>query len=500
MSENQLEIIKRYLQESEREELSSLEVLFMRMQQLPLVRHAAALTARLFSRGKCDKLSYVALVSAIAFLIYGVNYSALLYLAPGLFGARISGLLWSVYFNPLSLVVNLGVAVFSAWFTKLQSSKLMSTIDRIAHLLEFPSIGPTQPVSRRVNIDEILLKLFWNPLNSVLARLPARFVAAVICSVLIAVSYLLVKDFPIHEGSNLVLHITWLVAGSWIVAPLTWLPPKAYRGINRALWAIFRSYQPLVFHVFALSMVVGELTFYTFIPSMVRFRFFEETDIFRASLLRAEAYIGYVFLFTVLAGLAYISSASSVVVIFLSGKKYLGAIDPLDEHGCGGIGSVGELVERNVYGLTTVTVPMLASTLLVYREELTKPFYLQFAFGYAILVLFSYILPLLFVRHRVRQLKQMWFETLKAHKLDTWNKNMGKIFQSGVLGQETRSNLVKTTSKESWKATGEVAKSVRMMEMIRNIREWPGSLLSFVSVVLSSLAPLMTILAMLARF
>jgi len=492
-SESQIAIIESFLDQSDREELSGLEFMFTCSQRFRLVKPFARPLAKLLSLRKRDRLSHDMFVGCIATVIYPINYGLLLYFSPALFGPRIADQLSFKYFNPYFLVANYFVALFSAWFVRTQSRKLASTIKNIADQLVFPredEWARAVSTGNRLTGDEVLYRLFW-AFNSIVGydksnpsktSFRTKVVTLALCALICVATWVLVRDFPINENWNMLLYLMWFALGGWLITTLTWTPPAKCQGITEVLWIIYRSCQPFVCCVFSVSIAVSELTFSTFISSMERAGFFNELQLLPTLLLKAEVYVGYAFLFILLGGLAHITLTSSIVVIYLCGKKYLVTLDPLDEHGCGGLGPTGELVERNAYGLTFAAFVILLSTFIVYPvEELAKPFYLQITSGFAILVMFSYLLPLCYVRKRVRDLKQIWFEKLKNSE----EKRRNGYVLSNLSPEELR------------RMTKELEANQRAYEMIRNIKEWPGTAGAVTRVFSGSLSPFITLLVRL---
>jgi len=483
--------------------LSGLEIVFEGFQNLPITKQLVWVIAMLLSLGHKKKLSYGVFVWLIAVLIFPVNYGVLLTYANVWFCPQTASSLYSKYFPPLVIVTHFLVTLFTAWFVKTQSRKLIVTIHEIAHLLDFPKVPPwSRIVVNRPTLTggEILQRFFWAFQR--IARMIfgkrhqkvsiSRKITIALSLLIAASNWIIYACFPVTSWIFVFLYLIWFTVIGWLVATLAWHPPDEFRAVNEVLWAIFDSGQAIVLSIFSTVMVVGMLTYTTMIPNMTEAGLFSNLSPLSALLLRSEVYIGWGFLFMILGGLGHIVLMTSIVVMYVGWKPWLARLDPLHEDGCGGLRGLGELIERNATGLAVPASGIIISWLLVHPvKEVIPPLYILIAACITVLVMFSYLLPFSLLRNQTRQIKRNWLECLRSVELARRGLDMEYIHlqSEGVGGSRFR----RISARELRELEDELVSHQRAREAIQNMREIPMSVGSFTTVLSISLSPLLTV-------
>jgi hypothetical protein len=409
--------------------------------------------------------SYLGSVFLIVLLLYVVNYGLFLSISDRMYPKWITDQLLTDFFNPIFLAADGLTILFCAWFVRYQSSSYVRALHDIRHLIHFPR--REEPHSRKRGW--FLIRILYDPLN-MLSRESRSKSTLLVGSILVLVPLLIISRFPVSQAyQHIWLYLAMFITGSWIIVPFTWDPPSIYRGINKNLWSAFGSQQANLVAAFTLSIAFSETTWVTYIPTMWARGFFQDVFSVPTVLLHIETWLEYMMLFAVLSYFAHVICSVTVGVFFLWDRRLLSSLDPLDGFGSGGLRPLGLLVERGTLGIAVVLATMFLSRFMVYPvDELRKPYYLQLATGSTVLIIFSFIVPVLILHWQIKKLKRDWIENCQSDKMRVLQENKTPFSALQLLS----SNLAEGYAR------------------IKRINDWPVSRSAWLRVLLTALTPL----------
>jgi len=416
--------------------------------------------------------SYLGSVLLCVLTLYGANYALFFWFSERVYEKEVISWLFSLLFNPIFLVTDALTVLFCVWFVRYQSHAYVHALRDIRHLTDSPE--QERPHSR--SGMGILIRVLYDPLNR-LSRRSRRLSTLLVASILVFMPPYLIWRFPVYEGyHHILLYLAMFILGSWLIVPVTWDPPEKYKGINKNLWSAFRSHQASLATIFTLSIAFSELTWVTSIPTMWSRGFFKYVYSLSTVILHLEVWLGYLFLFAFLASFAHVICSVAVGVFFLWDRGYIVSLDPLDEFGSGGLRPLGVLVEHSTFAIAAILAMMFVSRFVVYPiGELRDPYYLQLALGATVLIIFSFVFPVVLLHWKIKELKLTWVRNCRSRKISVLQEKAAGLNSVELLG----SSLAEGYSR------------------IRNINDWPVSPSAWVRVLLSSLAPIASYLVSL---
>lgn len=408
--------------------------------------------------------SYLGSVFLIVLLLYVVNYGLFLSISDRIYPKWITDKLLTHFFNPIFLAADGLTILFCAWFVRYQSSSYVRALQDIRHLMHFPR--QEEPHSRKGGW--FLIRILYDPLN-MFSRQSRNKSTLLVASILVLVPLLIISRFPVSQAYQRIwLYLAMFIIGSWIIVPFTWDPPSIYQGINKNLWSAFGSQQANLVAAFTLSIAFSETTWVTYIPTMWRWGFFQDVFSVPAVLLYIETWLEYMILFAFLSYFAHVICSVTVGVFFLWDRKFLSSLDPLDGFGSGGLRPLGLVVERGTFGIAVVLAALFLSRFIVYPiDQLKEPYWIQLVTGSTVLIIFSFVVPVLILHWQIKKLKRDWIENCRSGKMSVLQQNKTPFSALQLLG----SNLAEGYAR------------------IRRINDWPVSRSAWLRVLLTALTP-----------
>jgi len=448
---------------------------------------------RRIQRAKEDELpffSFAAIVGLFALVVYALNFLVFFVIAYVSYPQDNFELLLSpAGFHQYTLILDFLSVVFAMLFTRDLARKLKQTVVNASHLLTFEDITKPPAEEYRWGVREIGLKLLWNPMRArrveelMQSARSRRLLVGGFTAFMSIASWMLSAAFPIQRTGDVLKFYIFLFIASYVVLPLTFFPPKDYKGVARFLWYGFEGpeipYSGFLIGITALAAA----TYYSVIPGMGANGMFRGLQPWQVQLIVLEVYVEHFFLFFSLAvAVATIVTTTGSIWILCS-KGYLVALDPLEEHRSGGLRALGSLVERSTWGVVIISALQLARA-FVSPGIVTTSWFPLVSLGAVSMVSFNYLLPAFYLHNKTRELKSRWLAKLRtaSEKLLSEESVAGIFADEGVPELERSAYFQRLT--ETIRRSSERANYI----MIRRIGEWPAGLPGFVRVTGASLS------------